>query len=123
MRRVTDRGEAPIERSRDAKSQQSLLGIFTAAAVGDVALGQSGVAVPLKGRDQEIYVAHVLPLTSGRRRQAGTSYAAAAALLVHKGGLGRGSPFENMVKLYGLTPGRNARGVRNRERGRDACGG
>jgi DNA-binding CsgD family transcriptional regulator len=88
----------------DAKSQQSLLGIFTAAAAGDVALGQSGVAVPLKGRDQENYVAHVLPLTSGRRRQAGTSYAAAAALFVHKGGLDHRSPFENMVKLYGLTP-------------------
>jgi hypothetical protein len=70
----------------DPKSQQSLLGIFTAAAAGDVALGQSGVAVPLKGRDQENYVAHLLPLTSGRRGQAGTSYAAAAALFVHKEG-------------------------------------
>ena len=43
-------------------------------------------------------------LTSGRRRQAGTSYAAAVALFVHKGGLDQKSPFETMAKRYGLTP-------------------
>ena len=62
-------------------------------------------------------------LTSGRRRQAGTSYAAAVALFVHKGGLDQKSPFETMAKLYGLTPAEMRVAFGNRERGRDACGG
>jgi hypothetical protein len=62
-----------------------LLDIFTAAENGDTALGRRGVAVPLKARDDERYVAHVLPLTSGARRKAGISYGAVAAIFVAPG--------------------------------------
>ena len=58
----------------------------------------------LNTRDGERYVAHVLPLTSGARRRAGTSYQAVAALFVHKAALDRPSPPEAIAKAYRLTP-------------------
>jgi DNA-binding CsgD family transcriptional regulator len=50
------------------------------------------------------YVAHVLPLTSGARRQAGATYAAAAAVFVRKAALDIPSPPEIIGKLFKLTP-------------------
>jgi DNA-binding CsgD family transcriptional regulator len=47
---------------------------------------------------------HVLPLTAGARRQAGTSYRAVAALFVHKASLDAPSPPEAIAKSYRLTP-------------------
>ena len=55
-------------RAIDPVADQALLDIFTAASGGDAVLGRKGIAVPLKGHDDERYVAHVLPLTSGARR-------------------------------------------------------
>src|SRR5215470_9866885 len=78
--------------------------IFACAGNGDVAIGIKGVAVPLNARGGELYVAHVLPLTSGARRRAGTSYKAAAALFVHKAALDTPSPPEAIAKAYRLTP-------------------
>jgi DNA-binding NarL/FixJ family response regulator len=46
----------------------------------------------------------VLPLTSGARRRAGVSYAAAAALFVYKAELATPSPPEVIAKAYKLTP-------------------
>src|SRR6185369_5126406 len=57
----------------DPAADQALLDIFTAAGGGDAALGRKGIAVPIAARDDERYVAHVLPLTSGARRKAGVS--------------------------------------------------
>jgi DNA-binding CsgD family transcriptional regulator/PAS domain-containing protein len=88
----------------EAGAAQSLSEIFPAAGGGDTALGIKGIAVPLRARDGDHYVAHVLPLTSGVRRRAGTSYAAVAALFVHKAALQSPSPPEVIAKLYGLTP-------------------
>ena len=62
--------------------------------------------MPLRARDGEHYVAHVLPLTSGARRRAGTSYAAVAALFVHKAALTDPSPPEVIAKT--LTVSRRA---------------
>jgi DNA-binding CsgD family transcriptional regulator len=55
-------------------------------------------------REGERYVAHVLPLTSGARRRAGTCYAAVAALFVHKAALEAPSPPEAIAKTFKLTP-------------------
>jgi len=49
-------------------------------------------------------VAHVLPLTSGARRRAGASYAAVAAVFVHKAALDAPSPQEVIGRHYKLTP-------------------
>jgi DNA-binding CsgD family transcriptional regulator len=69
-----------------------------------VAVGVKGIGVPLTAREGERYVAHVLPLTSGARRKAGTNYAAIAALFVHKAALQAPSPPEVIAKTYKLTP-------------------
>ena len=60
--------------------------------------------MPLLARDGERYVAHVLPLTSGARRRAGASYAAVAAMFVHRAAVDTPSPPEAIAKAYKLTP-------------------
>ena len=90
--------------ANDPDANRALRDIFLAAATGDAALGDKGVAVPLAARDGERYVVHVLPLTSGARRGAGVSYAAAAALFVQKAALATRSPPEVIAKTFGLTP-------------------
>jgi DNA-binding CsgD family transcriptional regulator/PAS domain-containing protein len=88
----------------DPQANQILADTFAAAGNGDAAIGIKGIALPLTARDGERHVAHVLPLTSGARRRAGTSYAAAAALFVHKAALDTPSPPEAIAKSYKLTP-------------------
>jgi DNA-binding CsgD family transcriptional regulator len=88
----------------DAQADQALRTVFASAGSGDAAVGITGIAVPLAARDGERYVAHVLPLTSGVRRQAGRSYRAAAALFVHKAALATPAPPEVIAKTYHLTP-------------------
>jgi DNA-binding CsgD family transcriptional regulator len=88
----------------DPDANRALRDIFLAAGTGDAAVGVKGVAVPLVARDGEHYVAHVLPLSSGARRNSGVSYAAAAALFVQKAALATHSPPEAIAKTYRLTP-------------------
>ncbi len=88
----------------DPETDQTLADTFATAGNGDAAIGIKGVAVPIIARDDEHHVAHVLPLTSGVRRRAGTSYAAVAALFVHKTALNTPSPAEAIAKAYKLTP-------------------
>ncbi len=88
----------------DPQTDRLLREIFIAAGNGDAAIGIKGIALPLTARDGERHVAHVLPLTSGARRRAGTVYAAAAALFVHKASLETPSPPEAIAKAYKLTP-------------------
>jgi DNA-binding CsgD family transcriptional regulator/PAS domain-containing protein len=83
---------------------QILADIFASADQGDAAIGMKGVALPLKARNDEPYVAHVLPLTSGERWSAATSYRAVAALFVHRAALDRPSPPEAIATAYKLTP-------------------
>jgi len=88
----------------DPQSDQVLADTFATAGNGDAAVGIKGVAVPLVACDGERYVTHVLPLTSGARRRAGSSYAAVAAVFVHKAALDTPSPPEAIAKVYKLTP-------------------
>ncbi len=90
--------------ANDPQVDQTLADTFATAGNGDDAIGIRGVSVPLLARNGERYVAHVLPLTSGARRQAGTSYAAVAALFVHKAALETPSPPEVIAKAFQLTP-------------------
>lgn len=68
----------------DLRANQTLLDAFACAQAGDAALGRKAIAMPLTARDGESHVAHVLPLTSGSRQKAGTSYSATAAVFVRK---------------------------------------
>lgn len=88
----------------DPQADRALADTFASAGNGDAAVGIKGVSVPLVARGGERYVAHVLPLTSGARRRAGASYAAVAALFVHKAALDTPSPPEAIAKAYRLTP-------------------
>jgi len=87
----------------DRQADQLLADTFATASSGD-AIGVKGFAVPLEARDGTRYVARELPLTSGARRRAGTSYAAVAALFVHKATLDFPSTPEAIAKAFGLTP-------------------
>ena len=78
--------------------------VLAAADSGDGAVGARGVALPLATRDGGAYLAHVLPLTSGARRKAGTAYAAAAAIFVRKAELELPSTPEVIARHYRLTP-------------------
>jgi DNA-binding CsgD family transcriptional regulator len=88
----------------DASAEQALHEVFLAAGSGDAAVGVKGISVPLTAPDGECWVAHVLPLTSGARRRAGATYAAAAAVFVHKASLETPSPPEVIAKTFKLTP-------------------
>jgi DNA-binding CsgD family transcriptional regulator len=88
----------------DAAADQALLDIFIAAGGGDAALGRKGIAVPIKARNDERYVAHVLPLTSGERRKAGVSYGAVAAVFVRRAALDLPSPPVVIAQQFRLTP-------------------
>jgi DNA-binding CsgD family transcriptional regulator len=88
----------------DASAEQALIEVCAMAERGDAAVGVKGIAVPMMALDGERYVAHVLPLTSGSRRRNGSTYAAAAAVFVHKAALDTPSPQEVIGKLYRLTP-------------------
>jgi DNA-binding CsgD family transcriptional regulator/PAS domain-containing protein len=90
--------------ANDPQADQALRDLFIAASNGDAAIGTRGIAVPLTARDGEHHVAHVLPLTSGARRKAGTNYAAVAALFMHKATLDMPSPPAVIAKAYKLTP-------------------
>ena len=88
----------------DPESNQLLRAAIAAAGSGDAELGTKGIAMPLTARDGEHYVAQLLPLTSGSRRQAGPAYSAVAALFVHKAAMDVSAPPEIIAKLYKLTP-------------------
>jgi DNA-binding CsgD family transcriptional regulator/PAS domain-containing protein len=90
--------------ANEAKATLALNEVLAVAARGDAAVGIKGVSVPLAARDGDPYVAHVLPLSCGERRRAGTSYQAVAALFVHKAVLGAPSPPETIARHYNLTP-------------------
>jgi DNA-binding CsgD family transcriptional regulator len=87
----------------DQEADAAAAEAFATAGDGDAAVGAKGVAVPIVARNGERYVAHVLPLTSGARRQAGARYRAAAALFVHKAALETPSPPQAIAEAYGLT--------------------
>jgi DNA-binding CsgD family transcriptional regulator len=61
--------------------------------------------VPLACTGGEGWLAHVLPLTAGARREAGITHAAAAAVFVRKASLESSpSAMETIGKVYKLTP-------------------
>jgi DNA-binding CsgD family transcriptional regulator len=88
--------------ANDPQTDQTLADIF--ATAGDEAIRIKGIVVSLTARDGEQYAAHVLPLISATRKRAGASYAAVAALFVHKTALNTPLPPEAIAKAYKLTP-------------------
>src|SRR5215475_5487968 len=87
----------------EAKTAQDFRELFDAAGKGDAALGVGGIAFPIPARDGEKYVAHLLPLTSGARGRTGSSFGAAAILLVQKALPATPAIPEVVAKAYRLT--------------------
>jgi len=88
----------------DASTNAAFRGILAAADGGDDVVGVKGTALPLTAHDGERYVAHVLPLTAGARRQAGLAFNAVAALFVRRAALEAFAPPELIGRMYKLTP-------------------
>lgn len=88
----------------DAQVDAALHDAITAAGRSDEEMSGKGSAIPLKGREGERYVAHVLPLTAGERRKSGPASTAVAALFVRKAELETMPPSEIIGKTYKLTP-------------------
>lgn len=91
--------------ARDAQADEALRDVFSAASHGDAALGGKAIAVHLTSRDGDQFVTHVLPLTSGARRQAGVCYTAVAAVFVQKSGRSVSLPLDELARQYQLTAG------------------
>jgi DNA-binding CsgD family transcriptional regulator len=88
----------------DARTNAAFREILAAADAGDAAVGLRGIALPLTAHDGERYVAHVLPLTSGVRRQAGLAFNAVAALFIRKAALAASAAPDVIGRMYKLTP-------------------
>jgi DNA-binding CsgD family transcriptional regulator len=83
---------------------QSMHEVFTAAGGGNLEMGVKGVSAVLGEQAGERWLAHILPLTSGTRRQAGVAYAAVAAVFVRKAALELPHPLETIAATFKLTP-------------------
>jgi DNA-binding CsgD family transcriptional regulator len=88
----------------DERARKTFNRIFSCGQSGSSA-SVKGAAVPLPSADDELWMAHVLPLAAGTRRQAGVGYSAAAAVLVRRAVLDLSSPLETLAETYQLTPG------------------
>jgi DNA-binding CsgD family transcriptional regulator/PAS domain-containing protein len=86
----------------DAAANRSLHEAI-AGATHDLAIGSHGIAIPLTEGEGERSIAHVLPLTAGKRRQVGSAYAASAAVFVHKAAIDRPLPLEALARHFHLT--------------------
>jgi DNA-binding CsgD family transcriptional regulator len=88
----------------DRQADQMLREVFAAAHDGDAAIGGKGIAVPLVVEGGDRWIAHVLPLGGGNRRQATNCPGAATAVFVSRAALDLPSPLETLATLYKLTP-------------------
>jgi DNA-binding CsgD family transcriptional regulator len=88
----------------DSEINGLLQDALMAASYGDGAINIKGISLPLTAHDGETYVAHLLPLTSGARRRASTTYAATAAVFAYRAKLTTPSPPELVARRYKLTP-------------------
>ena len=88
----------------DPEIQRALTEAFASTRHGDAAMKSGGMGLPLMTKSGNRYIAHVLPLTSGARLNAGISYSATAAVFVRDAAIDVVSTVNATVKLYGLTP-------------------
>ena len=88
----------------DPHAAQLLRNVIAAASGGDGAVGANGVAIPLSSKLGQNWVADILPLTSGARRQAGGPHSAVAAVFVRKVSMAAPYPTEVAARQFRLTP-------------------
>jgi DNA-binding CsgD family transcriptional regulator len=87
----------------NSEASRMLRDLFAAADHNSRSLDLRGAAVPLVWSSDARWLAHVLPLGSGARKEAGYRFSATAAVFVRNAGLDTPSALETLAKLYGLT--------------------
>lgn len=89
----------------DSRATKTLEAASVAAGSGDTALGLQAISVPIEARDGSHFAAHVLPLTSGDRRDTGSDLHATAAVFVKPTTIAIPTGAQLVAKTFGLTPG------------------
>ncbi len=84
-------------------ADQAINASFVGVGTEDTAAGAKNACLPLQARNGDDYVAHILSLTAGKRRQAGSAYSAVAAVFIRKAELELPHPVEALAKRYGFT--------------------
>lgn len=97
-------GKGGIFVAKDPQADKSLRDVFLAAESGDMAVGRKGTSVLLSSSQNERWLAHTLPLTAGKRRQATATRDTTTAVFIRKASLETPSSLEIVAKLYKLTP-------------------
>ena len=87
----------------DPTANQQLADAIAAAEDGDLSMAFKGGGIPLRNSNNSLWVAHVLPLTSGQRRRAGAAYSAVAAVFIRSADLDYSTPVETAGRIYQLT--------------------
>ncbi len=93
-----------ILEAASSTARRKLAASFAAAARGDAAVAELGVAVRVAGSDGRQFVAHVLPMTASRRREADGARGATAALFVRDADLAFPTAVKSMAEIFRLTP-------------------
>ena len=88
----------------DSDAERGLAEILCGFEGGNAASSVRPASVLLSARAGEPFVAHVVPLTEGVRRSAGSAYTAVAAVFVQKASFELPSSREIIGKSYKLTP-------------------
>jgi DNA-binding CsgD family transcriptional regulator len=88
-----------------ATADATLRDVVASATKGEISLGLRGVALPLTDNATDQWFAHILPLTSGRRQEAGDANAAVAAVFIRNTAPNAPPPLEAIAKRYKLTAG------------------
>ena len=101
---VLVREQNGVLRAVAPETDRILRDTFAAAANGDASLGMRGVEVPLTNAKDDAWFAHILPLTSGRRQQAGQANHAVAAVFIRKVAPNAPLPLEVIATRYKLLP-------------------
>lgn len=90
--------------ANDPVANRSLRDVLAATDRGDDALKDKGIALPLPSPLGDHHVAHVLPLTGGKRASSAVADRASAAVFVHRATLESPSSPRAIGALYRLTP-------------------
>lgn len=98
--REDDGGLTILDRSAEKAFREALI----AAASGDGLGSQAGSTVALSARDGSRFVAHILSLTVGDRKQVGNRLDAVAAVFLHQAGMQTPTFFEAVGHHFKLSP-------------------
>ena len=88
-----------------ASADHTLHDVIASITKGDGWPGVRGVGVLLTDNAPNQWFAHILPLTSGRRRETGAANAAVAAVFIRKTSPNAPPPLEAIARRYSLTAG------------------